>query len=151
MTPRLPLDDWPRSPDEPGSGFGDEPGRARKTTADPASFGEFIERPRLLDWIAGLYVAAGVWAAVTGLGAASLSCCLWIPWVVGVVAGVAGVLKGIRMFSNELEPPSPLIAWGYILTILYGDFISPVVGAVILILLRDREVYRYYRAKGMLL
>lgn len=110
--------------------------------AGPSRYG-FDEKPSVIKIIAWFYVIGGAWAIFHSLVMAATFCC-WIFWVLHLVAGVLGLVHGIKMLNQRMVPPSASVAWLFILSIMDGDILNLVLGIVILVLMNQPDVRRYY-------
>ncbi len=98
-------------------------------------------------------LAAAAWLAYIGLigvatMGAGLLCCLWPGPYYGLVMGIMGIVKGVRLLGDKAhrEAPPQGIAIMMIINIINGDLVNLVLGIIVLVFLADEEVKDFFRA-----
>lgn len=110
------------------------------------------EKPGLLTAIAAMTLASGIlnlfWgfaASVTALGTIVGVICLPIT-ILPTILGVFEIIYAAKLLSSQAQPvqASPSIAVFQILTFMYGNIFSMVVGILNLIFFNDQAVKQYF-------
>ncbi len=110
------------------------------------------EKPGLLTAIAAMTLASGIlnlfWgfvASATALGTLVGVVCLPIT-ILPTLLGIFEIIYAAKMLSNQPQPAqaSPSIAVFQILTFMYGNIFSMVVGILNLIFFNDQSVKEYF-------
>src|SRR5262249_5502861 len=119
--------------------YGDERRRLRHHTP-----------PGEVQAIAVMALVGGIFAILLALGLGAGSggvCCLWPGTYYSLVVGILATIKGANLLGQQARRQAPPrgTAIMMIINIINGDVLNLAMGIVILVLLSNREVERYYR------
>lgn len=91
----------------------------------------------------------GIWGIFWSLGAAAVSVCIWIPWLMQFGVSIWAIVHAIRMFGDERVPPSKAIPILFIVTILNCDIVTVGLGIASLIVRGNFDIQMYYADRGI--
>lgn len=137
----------------PQSGYNyQQPGQSntpiRTSGWEPA--GPQKQTPGLVTAISVLTLVGGCTALLASFVWMLGSMCLWIPWVLGVVAGGMGIYQGSRMLSKTtVTPPSRAVSILFLCCILNCDLLTVTMGILTLVFMSNPEVKQYYQEYGV--
>ncbi|MCB2155289.1 hypothetical protein KQI84_10405 [bacterium] len=106
-------------------------------------------KPGMVTAIAVLYLVGGIFSTLSALIWAVSSLCIWIPWVLEIVAGIWSLTLGIQMLNNDKLPPNRLVGALLIGAILDCNPVSMTLGILIVVFAGSQDVRNYYQAHGI--